>query len=156
MAPYSSTLVWEIPWTEEPGGLQSVGSQKESDRTEATQHARMQARTCPIVWLWSWFPKGMHLSNSLNCINFQSGKERVKEERGVGSWESLISPGKFRDLFPWVGGGWTECQITKVRGRELISALKGHSRVISPNPCDPCTHLSCLESFPLSSHVYLF
>ena len=26
MAPHSSTLAWKIPWTEEPGGLQSVGS----------------------------------------------------------------------------------------------------------------------------------
>ena len=26
-------LAWEIPWTEEPGGLQSMGSQKESDTT---------------------------------------------------------------------------------------------------------------------------
>ena len=26
MAPHSSTLVWKIPWTEEPGGLQSMGS----------------------------------------------------------------------------------------------------------------------------------
>ena len=24
MAPYSSTLVWKIPWTEEPGQLQST------------------------------------------------------------------------------------------------------------------------------------
>ena len=28
MAPHSSTLAWKIPWTEEPGGLQSVGSQR--------------------------------------------------------------------------------------------------------------------------------
>ena len=27
MATHSSTLAWEIPWTEEPGGLQSMGSQ---------------------------------------------------------------------------------------------------------------------------------
>ena len=27
MAPHSSTLAWKIPWTKEPGGLQSVGSQ---------------------------------------------------------------------------------------------------------------------------------
>ena len=27
MATYSSILAWEIPWTEEPGGLQSMGSQ---------------------------------------------------------------------------------------------------------------------------------
>ena len=28
MATYSSTLAWRIPWTEEPGGLQSMGSQR--------------------------------------------------------------------------------------------------------------------------------
>ena len=28
MAPHSSTLAWKIPWTEEPGRLQSVGSQR--------------------------------------------------------------------------------------------------------------------------------
>ena len=26
VAPHSSTLAWKIPWTEEPGGLQSMGS----------------------------------------------------------------------------------------------------------------------------------
>ena len=26
MAPHSSTLAWKIPWTEEPGRLQSIGS----------------------------------------------------------------------------------------------------------------------------------
>ena len=26
MAPHSSTLAWKVPWTEEPGGLQSMGS----------------------------------------------------------------------------------------------------------------------------------
>ena len=33
MAPHSSTLAWRIPWTEEPGRLQSMGS-LESDMTE--------------------------------------------------------------------------------------------------------------------------
>ena len=33
MATHSSILAWEIPWTEEPGGLQSIGH-KESDTTE--------------------------------------------------------------------------------------------------------------------------
>ena len=32
MATHSSILAWEIPWTEEPGGLQSMESQ-ESDTT---------------------------------------------------------------------------------------------------------------------------
>ena len=33
MATHSSILAWRIPWTEEPNGLQSMGSQ-ESDKTE--------------------------------------------------------------------------------------------------------------------------
>ena len=28
MAPHSSTLAWKIPWTEEPGRLQSMGLQR--------------------------------------------------------------------------------------------------------------------------------
>ena len=28
MATHSSVLAWTIPWTEEPGGLQSIGPQK--------------------------------------------------------------------------------------------------------------------------------
>ena len=28
MAPHSSILAWRIPWTEEHGGLQSMGSQR--------------------------------------------------------------------------------------------------------------------------------
>ena len=30
---YSNILAWKIPWTEETGGLQSMGSPKESDMT---------------------------------------------------------------------------------------------------------------------------
>ena len=38
MTTHSSILAWEIPWTEEPGGLQSMGVTKESDMT-AYAHA---------------------------------------------------------------------------------------------------------------------
>ena len=34
MATHSSILVWKIPWTEEPGGLQSLWGHKDSDMTE--------------------------------------------------------------------------------------------------------------------------
>ena len=37
MATYSSILAWRIPWTEEPGGLQSMGSQS---RTGLGMHLR--------------------------------------------------------------------------------------------------------------------
>ena len=41
MATHSSILAWEIPWTEEPGGLQSIGH-KESDTTEQLRHTVLQ------------------------------------------------------------------------------------------------------------------
>ena len=28
MVPHNSILAWRVPWTEEPGGLQTMGSQK--------------------------------------------------------------------------------------------------------------------------------
>ena len=36
MTTYSSILAWRIPWTEEPGGLQSWGG-KELDKIEHTR-----------------------------------------------------------------------------------------------------------------------
>ena len=39
MVTHSGTLAWRIPWTEEPGGLQSKGSQR-VDMVEANYHTR--------------------------------------------------------------------------------------------------------------------
>ena len=39
MATHSSVIAWRIPWTEEPGRLQSMGSQ-ESDTTERLKRQR--------------------------------------------------------------------------------------------------------------------
>ena len=44
MATHSSILAWRIPWTEEPGELQSKGC-KESDANEATEHAHTHTHT---------------------------------------------------------------------------------------------------------------
>ena len=48
MTTHSRTLAWRIPGTEEPGGLQSMGSQ-EADRTEATSqmHRTLEAYNGP-------------------------------------------------------------------------------------------------------------
>jgi len=38
MAPHSRILAWKIPWTEEPGGPQSMGSQRVRPDVAAEQH----------------------------------------------------------------------------------------------------------------------
>ena len=39
MATLSSILAWRIPWTEEPGGLQSIGSQSWTRLKQLSMHA---------------------------------------------------------------------------------------------------------------------
>ena len=55
MATHSSMLAWRIPWTEEPGGLQSDGSQSQ---TQLNMHAHkyitvlvviIVAKSCPSL-----------------------------------------------------------------------------------------------------------
>ena len=43
MATHSSILAWRIPWTEEPGGLQSMGSQS---WTQVNAHIRVHTPLC--------------------------------------------------------------------------------------------------------------
>ena len=42
MATHPSTLAWEIPWTKEPGGLQSVGSKRVRHDLVTKQQQRME------------------------------------------------------------------------------------------------------------------
>ena len=51
MAPHSSTLAWKIPWTEEPGGLQSMGSLSRTrlnDFTSIFMHWKRKWQPTPV------------------------------------------------------------------------------------------------------------
>ena len=41
MTTHSTILAWEIPWTEEPGGLQSMGSQRVGHNLAAKQQCEV-------------------------------------------------------------------------------------------------------------------
>ena len=56
METYSSIFAWKIPWTEEPGGLQSMGSQRVRHNWP-TEHACMHAINYKVVGIshhFSW------------------------------------------------------------------------------------------------------
>ena len=49
MAPYSSTLAWKIPWTEEPDGLQSMGPLSRTQLSDFTfTHWRRKWQPTPV------------------------------------------------------------------------------------------------------------
>ena len=70
MAPYSSTLAWKIPWTEEPGRLQSMGS-LELHTTER-----------------------LHFHFSLSCIGEGNGnplqRSWLENPRDGGAWWAAV------------------------------------------------------------------
>ena len=71
MAPHSSTFAWKIPWMEEPGRLQSIGS-LESDTTEQ-----------------------LHFHFSFSCIGEGNGNPLqcscLENPRDGGAWWAAIS-----------------------------------------------------------------
>ena len=70
MAPHSSTFAWKIPWTEEPGGLQSMGLLG-SDTTER-----------------------LHFHFSLSCIGEGNGNPLqcscLENPRDGGAWWAAL------------------------------------------------------------------
>ena len=63
METHSSTLTWKIPWTEKPGGLQSMGSQKVGHNSVTNTHIYKVVETRTIQS--KYFP---HF-----CLNSLSG-----------------------------------------------------------------------------------
>ena len=57
MATHSSTLAWKIPWMEEPGRLQSMGSLRVGhDLETAAAAAAKLLQSCPTLRLHRWQP----------------------------------------------------------------------------------------------------
>ena len=77
MAPHSSTLAWKIPWTEEPGRLQSMGSLR-------VGHLRVGALS-----------ERLHFHFSLACIGEGNGNPLqcscLQNPRDGGAWWAAVS-----------------------------------------------------------------
>ena len=84
MAPYSSTLAWKIPWTEEPGGLQSMGSLR-------VGHDWATSLSLFTYWRRKWQPTPVFLPG---------------ESQGWGEPGGLLSLGSHR-----VGHDWSDLAV---------------------------------------------
>ena len=63
MAAHSSILAWEIPWTEEPGGLQSMGLQRVGD-------ALVTREQYSVVRMYRTWLTNASVDGHLGCLYF--------------------------------------------------------------------------------------
>ena len=71
MATHSRILAWRIPWTEEPGGLQSMGSQRVRHNLMTNTHTRLG-----VTWKRKCQPTLIFLpGKSVYSQSPQGGKE---------------------------------------------------------------------------------
>ena len=75
MAPHSSTLAWKIPWTEEPGRLQSMGCE-ESDTTEQLHFHALEKEMATHSSVLAWRIPGTEEPGGLPSV----GLHRVRHD----------------------------------------------------------------------------
>ena len=68
MATHSSILAWKIPWTEEPGGLQSMGLQRVG-QDWATKHTQQEEKHSKAIIKGRTLAKGRHGSEYFTSFN---------------------------------------------------------------------------------------
>ena len=83
MAPHSSTFAWKIPWTEEPGRLQSMGS-LESDMTER------------LHFHFSLSCTGEGNGNPLQCSSLENPRD------GEASWAAVYGVAQRWTWLKWL------------------------------------------------------
>ena len=80
MATHSSSLAWRIPWTEEPGGLESIGSQRvRHNLKQLSMHTSLEdvpAANLSRLWVYNAV---MEASEEAKTVSGDcTEKERVK------------------------------------------------------------------------------
>ena len=132
LAPHSSTLAWRIPWTEEPGGLQSMGS-LESNTTERL----------PFHFSLSCIGEGN--GNALQCSCLENPRDggawwaaaygvaqsRTRLKRLSSSGLDMISSVRLCE------GGKRSPQLECIGCDSMLTEKENKSKVITspPNPC---------------------
>ena len=81
MATCSSILAWEIPWTEEPGGLQSMGHRESGSADQLSiQHSTNYSSAKYIMW---WLGRGCVISILHSTITDERIKRLIKQIKSL-------------------------------------------------------------------------
>ena len=90
MATHSSILAWRIPWTEEPGGLQSMGSQRAGHNWVTNTHMNHREILLKCgFWFKTWFLSGAWGSAFLTIsqVMLMLTTEHTLNSKAYETWE---------------------------------------------------------------------
>ena len=137
MAPHSSTLAWKIPWTEDPGRLQSMGLWRVGHNwvTSLSLFTFMH-------WRWKWQPTPVFLPG-------EYGGEWWRIP-GTVEPDGLPSMGSHRVGHDWsdLAAAWCSVQFS----RSVVSdSLRSHGLQHNRPPCPSPTPGVYSNPCPLSS-----
>ena len=78
MATHSRILAWEVPWADEPGGLQSMGSERVghnwvSNTFTIPEQLSFYHNVFCFAFLWVFLPHSLHLPRSQFSFTLSTG-----------------------------------------------------------------------------------
>ena len=143
MAPHSSTLAWRIPWTEEPGGLQTMGSLRVGHN-----------------WVTSLSRIGEGNGNPLQCscldnpgMGEPGGLQPMGSHRVGHDWSDLAAAAVAAATFTKWTNSSNNCQKPQIEGKRIMSGKRGNR--VEGNflfPLSPSVPLRVKEKTP-SNHT---
>ena len=158
MAPHSSTLAWKIPWTEEPGRLQSMGSAKSQTRLSDftfTFHFHALEKEMATHSRWSSWLRDWTLSS---CIGRQILHCWATREAHAAAAKSLQSCPTLCDPIDQSPPGSAIPGILQARTLEWVAISFSNSLVHSVSYFEMCSKLHfVIVAFPkdmMSQHQH--
>ena len=108
MAPHSSTLAWKIPWMEEPGGLQAMGSLGVG-RNWATSFSLFTF----MHWRRKWQPTPVFLSGESQGWGEPGELPSMGSHRVGHDWSNLVAAYMYRGFPERTSGKEAICQCRR-------------------------------------------
>ena len=141
MAPHSGTVAWRIPWMEEPGRLQSMGSL-------GVRHDWVTSLSLSTFMHWrrKWQPTSVFLpgeSHGRRSLVGCSPWGRTESDTTEATWQAVTS------------NTTLVCSITQKNGNYNVQKVHAIKCVCTRKPLRALSKKKNITSFIMNTHIFL-
>ena len=136
MATHSSILAWKIPWTEEPGRLQSMRSQKAGHNWVTSLSRIGEGNGNPLQCSClenprddgAWWAAIYGVAQSRTQLELAAADRLTREPVGWGSYEMKLTQSKWEEEYPTEinGGKWMMNEYWEENTTDVPSIWEGN------------------------------